>query len=135
MGDKAQFTKTITETDIAFYSAISGDFNPMHVDKVYSGSTRFGERIAHCGVAAGLMAPILGMQLPGLGTLALESWTRHRKPVYAGDTITCIGEVIEKDEARNVVVINFTWTNQNGVVVITGGAKVKPPKKPRNVNS
>jgi 3-hydroxybutyryl-CoA dehydratase len=129
LGDKAEFTKTILETDITFFCAISGDFNPMHVDQVHAESTRFRGRIAHFGVAGGLMAPILGMQLPGKGTITLEHWTRHYKPVYAGDTITCIGEVVKRDEEKNVVDIDFTWTNQKGQVVIIGGAKVMPPKK------
>lgn len=129
LGDKAQFTKTITETDIAFYCAITGDFNPKHVDKTYAESTSIGRMIAPNGIAAGLMAPILGMYLPGLGTLALESWTFPLKTIFPGDTITCSGEIVEKNEQKNIVVIEFTWTNQNGVVVITGGAKVMPPKR------
>ncbi|NPV90855.1 MAG: MaoC family dehydratase [Firmicutes bacterium] len=129
LGDKAQVSKTVTEADIAFYSAISGNFSPAYVDQAYAKGTSYGARIAPWGVPGGLMAPILGMHLPGLGSLALESWTRHHQPVYIGDTVTCTGELVEKDEARNVVEIGFTMTNQNGVVVMTGGARMMPPKR------
>lgn len=129
LGEKVQVTKTITETDIAFYCAISGNFSPLYVDQAYAEGSRYGARIAPWGVPGGLMAPILGMHLPGLGSLAIESWTRHHEPVYIGDTITCTGELLEKDEARNTVVIGFTMTNQNGAVVMTGGAYMMPPKK------
>lgn len=131
LGDKVQLTKTVTETDIAFYCAMSGNFSPAYVDKAYAEGTPFGARIAPWGVPGGLMAPILGMHLPGLGSLAIESWTRHHEPVYIGDTVTCTGELIEKDEPKNMVEISFTMTNQDGIVVMTGGAKMMPPKKRR----
>ena len=36
MGDKASFSKTITETDIALFAAITGDFNPMHMNEEFA---------------------------------------------------------------------------------------------------
>ncbi len=82
IGDKASFSKTITETDVYLFAGISGDFNPLHVDEEYAKTTDFGTRIAHGGLAASLLAPVLGMKLPGLGTVALETTTKFRKPVF-----------------------------------------------------
>ncbi|TGN09137.1 MaoC family dehydratase [Leptospira ilyithenensis] len=125
--DTAQFTKTITETDVYLFAGISGDFNPLHVDEEYAKTTPFGTRIAHGGLAASLLAPVLGMKLPGLGTLALETTTKFRKPVYFGDTITCKVEVTEKLEKLKAVRLKVVWTNQKGEVVSKGDALVIPP--------
>ncbi|BDA78134.1 dehydratase [Leptospira kobayashii] len=125
--DTAQFTKTITETDVYLFAGISGDFNPLHVDEEYAKTTSFGTRIAHGGLAASLLAPVLGMKLPGLGTLALETTTKFRKPVYFGDTITCKVEVTEKLEKLKAVRLKVVWTNQKGEVVSKGDALVIPP--------
>ena len=46
LGDKASFSKTISEGDIYQFAGITGDFNPMHVDEEYCRKTRFGKRIS-----------------------------------------------------------------------------------------
>ena len=47
IGERATFTKTITETDVYLFAGISGDFNPMHVNEEFAKTTPFGTRIAH----------------------------------------------------------------------------------------
>ena len=129
IGEEASFTKTITEVDIAMFAAMTGDFNPLHMDEVYAQKTRFGRRLAHGGIAASLVAPLMGMKVPGLGTIALEFHYKYLAPVFPGDTITCIGIVTDKDTERNIVSLRYTLTNQNGIKVIECYAKVMPPKK------
>jgi 3-hydroxybutyryl-CoA dehydratase len=128
VGDTASFTKTITETDIYLYAGISGDFNPVHVDEEYAKTTPFGRRIAHGGLAGSLLAPILGMKLPGLGTVALEVSQRYKRPVYPGDTITCSATVVRKVERIRAVEMDIEWKNQRGEAVSTGVCKVIPPE-------
>ena len=59
VGMKASFSKTITETDVMLFAAISGDFNPMHVNEEFAKLTPFGKRIAHGGLPQRLIAPVL----------------------------------------------------------------------------
>jgi 3-hydroxybutyryl-CoA dehydratase len=127
LGDKASFTKTITETDVILFAGISGDFNPMHVDEEYAKKTPFGKRIAHGGLAASLLAPVLGMKLPGLGTVALDSNVQYRKPVFFGDTITCEIKAIEKQDRMKAIRFKVIWTNQNGETIAKGEARAIPP--------
>jgi len=67
IGEEASFTKTITETDVYLFAGISGDFNPLHVNEEYAKNTPFKQRIAHGALPQSLIAPVLGMKLPGLG--------------------------------------------------------------------
>ena len=55
VGQTARTSKHITQTDLTLYAAITGDFNPVHFDPVYSAHTRFKGRIAHGMIAAGLV--------------------------------------------------------------------------------
>lgn len=131
IGDTASFTKTITETDVYLYAGISGDFNPVHIDEEYAKTTPFGRRIAHGGLAGSLLAPVLGMKLPGLGTVALEVTQKYRAPVYPGDTITCKVEVTARIERLKALEMKILWTNQDGKVVSKGSCTVlPPPRKP-----
>ena len=129
IGEEASFTKTITEVDMAMFAAMTGDFNPLHMDEVYAQKTPYGRRLAHGGIVGSLVAPLMGMRVPGLGTIALEFHYKYLAPVYPGDTITCTGIVQAKDIERNIVSLLYTLTNQDGVKVMECQAKVMPPKK------
>ena len=128
VGDAAEFAKTVTETDIAMFAAISGDFNPVHMDAVYAATTPFGARVAHGPLTLALCAGILGMRLPGVGTVAVTNHIEYRAPVYIGDTIRTRVEVAQLDPERNRATMALTWTNQDGTLVAEGEAVVKPPR-------
>lgn len=128
-GMSAEQSKTITETDVVIYAGLTGDFNPMHINDEYARSTRFGGRIAHGGLIEGLIAPVIGMKLPGPGTIALERSVRFKAPVRIGDTITAKAIVSEKTIEKNIVVLKCEWRNQRGELVMEGTVKVMPPKK------
>lgn len=126
-GMSASFTKTISESDVYQFAGITGDFNPMHVNEDFAKKTPFGTRIAHGGLPQSLIAPVLGMKLPGLGTVIPEITVRFRKPTYIGDTITATGEVVEKIEKRRWVRMELRWTNQNDELVAEGSCLAIPP--------
>jgi len=127
IGEKASFSKTISESDIYMFAGLTGDFNPMHINAEYARTTRFKKRIAHGPLTQSLIAPVLGMRLPGLGTVALEIFCRYKAPVYCGDTITASAEISEKIDDRKWVRMALTWINQNGELVAEGDALVMPP--------
>ncbi len=127
VGMSASFSKTISETDVYLFAGISGDFNPMHLNEEFAKLTPFGTRIAHGALPQSLIAPVLGMKLPGLGTVIPELTVRFRKPTYFGDTITAIGEVVEKIEKRRWVRMDLRWLNQNGELVAEGSCLAIPP--------
>ena len=126
INDEAHFTKTITETDISFYSAISGDFNPIHVNMEYAKKSKFKKIVAHGGIALSFVAPIIGNKLPGDGSIFLGLDVKFKKPVYIHDTITCTVKVTSKIERLKMVMLNVKWTNQNDEVVIKGFCKALP---------
>lgn len=129
IGMKDSVSKTITEADVYLFAGLSGDFNPMHVNEEFAKKTPFGKRIAHGALPQNLIAPVLGMKLPGLGTVAVEITTRFLAPTFFGDTITASAEVVEKLEEKKRVRMKLLWTNQRGETVAKGEAVVIPPPK------
>ncbi len=69
LGQKASFSKQITERDVATFAEISGDKNPLRLDAAYAKQTRFGARIAHGAFTFALISAALGTELPGAGTV------------------------------------------------------------------
>ena len=127
IGEEASFSKTITETDVYLFAGISGDFNPIHVNEEFAKHTPFKTRIAHGALPQSLIAPVLGMKLPGLGTVAVEINCRFEAPTFFGDTITAKARVKEKLEDKRWVRMALVWTNQRGDTVAIGEAVVIPP--------
>ena len=126
VGQSAEFTKTVTETDVVLYAGITGDFNPAHVDAVSAGKGMFGGRIAHGMLSAGFISTVLAMKLPGPGTIYLQQSLKFAKPVRIGDTVTArveVAELLPKRRAR----LTTTVANQDGDAVIEGEAVVLVP--------
>ncbi len=121
-GQSATFTKTISEADIYAFAGISGDFNPLHVNAEFSKGSRFGERIAHGMITAGLISAVLGMRLPGPGAIYLSQTLNFVNPVRIGDTITAKAEVTTYREDKRVLTLRTTCTNQRGQTVLEGQA-------------
>lgn len=128
VGDAAEFAKTVTETDVYLYAGITGDLNPAHLNEAYAKGTFFKSRIAHGMLTAGFISSILGMQLPGPGTIYMRQSLSFLAPVRFGDTITARAEVVEVIAEKNRVRLKTTCTNQDGTVVLDGEALVSPPK-------
>lgn len=128
LGQKASFQKTITETDVYLYAGITGDINPAHINEEVSKDTMFKGRIAHGMLTAGLVSAVLGVQLPGPGTIYLGQDLKFTAPVKFNDTIKAEVEVSEKLEGKNMLKLKTTCTNQNGDIVLKGTATVMPPK-------
>ena len=129
IGDSAQFSKTITETDINDFARVTGDFNPLHLDQGYAEKTIFKGRIAHGLLSVGLLSSILGNILPGYGTIYLSHDIKFLAPVRIGDTITAKVEVLELIHEKNRAEFRTTCTNQDGKLVVDGFAWAMPPKK------
>jgi len=128
IGDQARFTKTVTETDAALFSAISGDFYPMHFNEELARRTRFGGRIAHGAIAVGLISTVLGVPLQGPGTCAAVIRELHfdfTAPVRFGDTLTAEATVEEVILARHQVHLAVACRNQRDEAVLRGRAVLK----------
>ena len=129
LGQAAEFTKTVAESDIYMYAGLTGDMNPAHIDEIYANTTFFKTRIAHGMLVAGFISTTIAMKLPGPGSVYIEQNLRFLAPVKIGDTITARAEVAEILLEKNRVRLKTTCLNQDGTVVLDGEAVVSPPKK------
>jgi len=138
IGDKASFTKTISETDVYLFAGISGDFYPLHINEELARKTRFNGRIVHGVLTASLISTVLGVPLQGPGVAsAVEVGLdlRFIAPVRIGDTITAEAEVIQKIEKKKIVKLKTTCKNQKGEAVITGTAAIMILENPEKLES
>ena len=123
-GDKASRTTIITDQMIRAFAELTGDSNPVHLDDAYAATTRFGRRIAHGMIAAGLISATLANDLPGPGTVYLSQSLQFKAPVYPGDIITTTVEVKSVRPDKPIASLGTVCKNQNDVVVLEGEAVV-----------
>ena len=123
-GNKASRTTTITDEMIRSFATLTGDTNPVHLDDAYAASTRFGRRIAHGMIAAGLISAALANDLPGPGTVYLSQTLQFKAPVFPGDTITTTVEVKSIRPDKPIATLVTFCKNQNDQVVLEGEAVV-----------
>ena len=127
-GMSASYSKTVSEADVTAFGEISGDMNPVHFDEAYAKTTIFRGRIAHGVLSLGYISTVLGMKMPGPGTIFLSQTTRFKAPVRIGDTVTAICTVRELlPEKRRVI---FDCVCKVGdTVVMEGEALVMAPPR------
>ena len=129
IGEKASMRKRISESDVYSFAQISGDTNPLHLNKEFASKSLFKEQVAHGMLTAGLISAVIGTQLPGVGTIYLSQSLRFTAPVKFEDTIEAEIEVTAKVEEKNRVTLRTICKNQQGQTVIEGEAIVMPPRE------
>lgn len=122
IGEKASFSRTLTEADVALFVGVTWDVNPYHTDDEFAVKTRFKRRIV-----PGLLTASLLTHLGGLWAfLATEMRFEFLEPVYVGDTITAEIEVAEADDKRGWVRLRSRCINRAGEEVLRADIRGYP---------
>jgi acyl dehydratase len=124
VGETARRTRRVRPEDIALFTELTGDRNPLHYDEEVARASRFGEIIVQGGVTSGLLNAVVAEDLPGPGSVFLEVNWRFTAPVRPGDEITAEVEVLEAREDKPITTLRTTITRGDGTVVLDGSAVV-----------
>ena len=128
-GMSESFVKTVTERDVELFGEVSGDMNPVHFDEAYAKNTIFKGRIAHGVLSLSYLSTVLGMKMPGPGTIFLSQTSRFKAPVRIGDTVTAICTVREVFPEKRRVIFDCVCKVKD-TVVMEGDATVMTPQRP-----
>lgn len=129
-GMSESFNKTVTERDIQLFGEISGDVNPVHFDENFAKGTIFKGRIAHGVLSASYLSTVLGMKMPGPGTIFMSLTTRFKAPVRIGDTVVATCTVREVNTEKRRVVFDCVC-KVGETTVVDGEAMVLAPSRPK----
>ncbi|MCL2203486.1 MAG: MaoC family dehydratase [Defluviitaleaceae bacterium] len=127
IGQSASYTRQITEEDTRAFAELCGDKNPVHLDEEYAKGTVFKGPVVHGIHTASLISTVLGMHLPGPGSIYAKQDLKFLAPVRFGDTLTATCTVKEKIEGKNRVILDCKITNQGGTDVVVGEAMIIAP--------
>lgn len=125
IGDEFSFEHFIDEDAVNKFAALTGDFNPLHVDQKYAEKTEFGGRISHGMLLASLFSTLVGMHLPGERALYISQDSRFRSPLPLNTKVKVEGKVTARFDALSMIELQTIIKDEKGKVVVDGVARVK----------
>ena len=128
IGMRRMIERQITQNDIALFSEVSGDRNPVHLDEEYAQQTIFGKRIAHGMLTASLISAVIAEQLPGHGTVYLSQTLKFIRPVLPGQVVIT-SVIVSHIEYSNRRVTLDCECKVDEKVVLAGEALVLAPSR------
>lgn len=117
VGDRNSWSKRFDTRHTELTGEATGDKNPIHFDKQYAALTRFKEPIIHGASIVGEISRVLGMEFPGRGTVWMQECTLFKGPIYHGQTVYFVAEIIETFPEKERLVIRTIGTVNDRIVV------------------
>lgn len=130
VGMTAEKAVPVTEARIGQFAEASDDFNPLHVDEAFAAKTAYRGRIAHGLLSASFGSAVVGMILPGAGSIFLSQTTAFHRPVRIGDVVIARVTVAAIDMESARVVLRCEGL-VDGDLVLDGEATVRVPRRRR----
>lgn len=125
VGTTAELKRKISVEDVKRFVAMTGDDNPLHVDRDYAEQTPFRDIVVHGMLGASFISTVIGTQLPGNGALWINQSMDFLLPLRLNDEINVVCKVIKKYDRERIIDVETKITNQFGQLVLSGCGKVK----------
>ncbi len=122
VGQTARRSRLVTARDIELFTEISGDRNPLHYDEEIARASRFGAIVVQGGITSAILNAVVAEELPGPGTVFLETHWSFKAPVRPGDTITGEVEVTKARADKPITNLKTRVLRDDGTVVLEGEA-------------
>ena len=121
LGDFVETHRTFTTSDVAIYSKLVGDTNPIHLDPAAANKAGFDNCIVHGMLVASLFSDILGRDLPGPQSVYVSQTLQFKAPVLVDHAVTTRIEVVEFAAKKGLIALRTTVTNNTtGKLAIDG---------------
>ena len=128
--------RTLTAADNTWFTLLTMNQHPIHIDEEYAKHTEFGKPLVNSTLT---LAIAVGMSVQDVSQNAVANlgWTDivMPAPVFNGDTLYAESTVLDKRESKSrptqgiVTVATRAW-KQDGTTVMTFKRSVLIPKRP-----
>jgi acyl dehydratase len=122
LGSSAERRRTTTMRDVERFTEMTGDRNPIHYDAELAAKTPFGGLVVQGGVTTGLLNAVVAEDLPGPGTVFLETNWKFVKAVRVGATITASVTVKHVRDDKPICKLETVVRDSTGEPCVLGTA-------------
>jgi len=127
-------TRTVSESDVSAFAALTGDSHPQHVDADWAAASPFGERIAHGMLILSLAVGLVPLDPERVLALRRVSDVVFKRPVLLEETILVAGQLTALrpiDDASGLVDFNWQIRNQDDALVVRANVQVLWRRQPQ----
>ncbi|MBJ7330690.1 MAG: SDR family oxidoreductase [Solirubrobacteraceae bacterium] len=125
VGDRESVRHRVTEDDVRRFVEMTGDDNPLHVDRGYAETTPFKDIVVHGMLGASFLSTVIGTKLPGTGALWVSQSFDFKAPVRLGDDLEISATVTAKHDSQRMLDLDAQITNQRGETLLSGSGRVR----------
>ena len=122
IGATAERTRQTSMRDVELFTEMTGDRNPIHYDAELAQKSPFGGLIVQGGVTTGLLNAVVAEELPGPGSVFLETNWKFVKAVQVGETIYATVKVEHVREDKPICRLETVVRNAKGETCVIGTA-------------
>ncbi len=131
-------SRTLTETDVVMFAAMSGDYNELHTSEEYMKESQFGKRLVHgllgLSISHGLIFRLGILDGTAIALLGVDTW-QFKGPLFFGDTIRVKVKIAEVRPSkskpdRGILKLYMEIINQDDTVVQSGYKTLMMKRKP-----
>jgi acyl dehydratase len=125
-GDQSRNRVVITEQMVKIYAALTGDENPIHVDKETGKNSVFGGNIAHGMLTGALFGPLIVNQLIGSGSIYIKQTLEFEAPVLVGEAVEAVLTVkeVKRKPDKDIYILQTEGYLDSGKRAINGEAVI-----------
>lgn len=133
IGEGLFIKRVVTQEDFNKTAEISGDYNPIHVDREFCAKTRFKKPVAHGIFLYGLIQGAVWKFL-GDGVEYVEQELMFPTPTYSGEELTIWVTISGIQKEQGLIIIDAFIIRPNGHVACRGNCLVRLPEKTEREN-
>lgn len=124
IGQNFSFKHRVLQEDVEAFATLSGDFNPLHVNKEFAANTQFRRPVVHGIFTASLVSRLVGMHLPGPGALWISQSFEFKGPAFVGDELTISAKLMKISQSVKIATISVSVVNQKNEIILDGTGRV-----------
>ena len=129
VGEVYDHTFSFTQEQVDAFALVTGDDNPLHIDRDYAATTPFKRPIIHGFLGGSIFSRVFGTLWPGEGTIYLHQSLQFKRPMYVEESYNARFGVIALDERRHRATVRTEILTLQGKVTIDGEAIIQLPPK------
>ena len=120
IGDSYKEEFVITQEMVNKFAKLSGDKNPLHIDKKFAATTRFKKPIVHGLFSVTSFGKVMGTKFPGPGSIHVAQNLSFKKPLYPDEKYYVYIELIRIVKKKHFGVFKTQIYDLNNKLIVDG---------------